>query len=152
MLGIQEEQSQANTFLSDQSQPTSNKDLASFEQTHLHNRSTRDLNESILSRQSNNQILDHNNQKKKQTLLSSLYKVDDRSINFPHAKEGLLRMTREYVEMHSNEGKIKIDTEEVVQQVKELEWNRKQKLRLSGDWVSSAATTKRFVYTPAQRF
>jgi len=89
--------------------------INSFAQSgHLNNRSVRDLNDSVVSKQSNDRILNLNNQKKKKTLLSNLYKVDDRSINFHQAKEGLLRMTKEYVVRHSQEGKFKIDTEEIV--------------------------------------
>lgn len=71
------------------------------------------------------------------TLLSNLYKVDDRTINFPQAKTNLLKLTKNYVEGHNMQKMTKIDTQEMILKVKELEWSKKQVRLQNGEVLSS---------------
>jgi len=71
------------------------------------------------------------------TLLSNLYKVDDRTINFPQAKTNLLKLTKNYVESHNMQKMTKIDTQEMILKVKELEWSKKQVRLQNGEVLSS---------------
>jgi len=71
------------------------------------------------------------------TLLSNLYKIDDRTINFPQAKTNLLKLTKNYVESHNMQKMTKIDTQEMILKVKELEWSKKQVRLQNGEVLSS---------------
>mmetsp|Transcript_31192 Transcript_31192/g.23182 ORF Transcript_31192/g.23182 Transcript_31192/m.23182 type:complete len:102 (+) Transcript_31192:176-481(+) len=82
-----------------------------------------------LERDQNARILERNNVKKSTSILSNLYRVDDRAIKFKQARNELVKITNDYLAQHFQDD---INSREQINSIEEAEWRRHVKLKKRG--------------------
>ena len=94
----------------------------------------------------NLEIIDKNNNKKKKTILSNLYRIDDRTINFHQAKQGLFNLTTFYLAKHQEK---QANSRDMVQNIEEREWKRKKMALDKGLELTSTHSEDKYYYMEA---
>lgn len=70
----------------------------------------------------NVEILLKNNIKKSGSILSNLYRIDDRAVKYKQAKQELMRMTNQYFMKHYEHQQ---NSRYLISSIEEQEWRRK---------------------------
>ena len=71
----------------------------------------------------NDKILQKNNIKKSTSILSNLYRIDDRAIKFKQARNELMKLTNDYLSKHFEK---ESNSRDLINSIEEAEWLKKK--------------------------
>eukprot|EP00347_Sterkiella_histriomuscorum_P008229 403345884 len=94
-------------------------------------------------RELNEDILDKNNFRKTSSILSNLYRIDDRAIKFKQAKNELLKITNSYLSTHFAQ---QTNSRDMIRTIEENDWKFKKKARKLGIEIDSDHSDEKYLY------
>ncbi|CDW85234.1 UNKNOWN [Stylonychia lemnae] len=94
-------------------------------------------------REVNEEIIDKNNVKKGTSILSNLYRIDDRAIKFKQAKNELLKITNTYLSRHFTK---QTNSRDMIRTIEENDWKFKKRAKKLGLEIDSDHSEEKYVY------